>query len=182
MSQLIISQSYLIEKSVITSNTDFKYITPVIDWVQKLKLRPLLGTDLYNQIMTQSTPTTSLSAANLIIMNDYILDYLTYYIMSECVMTLRYKYTNIGVVVRGTADLQAITKEEAADLRDFYKNKAEEFGQLMINYIKNNQNLYPAYFTNSGADIVPNKDSYEVDIYLPNGIKYLANDAGELHD
>lgn len=168
MSQLIISQSYLIEKSVITNNTDFKYLTPVIEWVQDLKIRPLLGTNLFNEIITQTTPPTSLTAANQTLVDDYLLKTMLFYIMSDAVVTLRYKFTNVGILVRSTENAQPMSEAETAKLQDYYKNKAEEYGQLMINYIKGNPSLYPSYFTNTGqGTVLPNPDAMDCGIFLP---------------
>lgn len=171
MSQLIISQEYLIAKSVISSNTDFKFLTPVIEWVQDLKLRPLLGTDLFNLIIAQTTPVSSLTPANQTLLDDYILKFMLFYILSDSVITMRYKYTNIGLVTRDAAGQGAQTPSvsEAQNVMDFYKNKAEDYGQLMVEYIRANPTLYPAYYTNTGnGDVLPQSDSFDVDIYLPN--------------
>jgi len=183
MSQLLISQSYLIEKSVITNNTDFKYLTPVIEWVQDLKIRPLIGTNLYNEILTQTTPPTSLTAANQTLVDNYLLKTMLFYIMSDAVVTMRYKYSNIGIVVRNTSDAVAIGDNEAEKLMDFYKNKAEEYGQLMVDYIIFNSTSYPAYFTNTGlGNVKPIGDSFDIGIYLPPTLRVgTTNDSGDLN-
>lgn len=183
MSQLLISQKYLKDKSIIQDNTDFKLLTPVILWVQELKLKRLLGTNLYNLIITQSTPPTSLTGANTTLLNNYILNYMLFYVQSESIMTLKYKLTNIGVVTRdaGGQGASSISSTEAQNLMDFYKNKAEEYGQEMIDYIKANPTSYPTYFTNTGiGDILPNPDAYDVQIFLPPINKIdSAHDAGD---
>lgn len=183
MSQLLISQQYLKDKSIIQDNTDFKLLTSVILWVQELKLKRLLGTNLYNLILTQSTPPTSLTAANTTLLNSYILNYLLFYVQSESIMTLKYRLTNIGVVSRDASNqgFTGISSTESQNLMDFYKNKAEEYGQEMVDYIKANASLYPTYFTNTGlGDIIPNPDAYDIQIYLPPLNKVDdSNDAGD---
>jgi hypothetical protein len=170
MSQLIIKQDYLIAKSVISSNTDFKFLTPVIEWVQDLKLRPLLGTNLFNLIIAQTTPVVALTPANQTLVDSYILKFLLFHIMSDSVITMKYKYSNIGIVSRDASGqgAQPISVTESKDLMDFYKNKAEQYGQLMVRYIRANPTLYPAYYSNTGmGDIIPESDSFDTGIYLP---------------
>lgn len=184
MSQLIIKQDYLIANSVISNNTEFKFLTPVIKWVQLFKLKRLLGTNLYDLIITQTTPTPTLTTENQYLVDNYILDYMVFYIMSESVMTLKYKYTNIGVVSRDTSSQGAssISPTEAKELMDFYKNKAEQIGEEMINYIKNNSTLYPTYFTNTGlGNVIPDGESFSTQMYLP-PLNHVdsRNDAGDL--
>ena len=124
MSQIIISSQYLIDKSVITSNTDFKYITPQIVLVQELKLRPLLGTNLYNEIITQTTPPTSLTTANATLVNTYILPFLQMYIMAECILSLKYKFTNTGVITRDAGGSGTpISDNKEKELIDYYKSQ-----------------------------------------------------------
>lgn len=178
MSQLIISEAYLKDKSVITNNTDFKYITPQIVLVQETKLRPLLGTNLYNLIITQSTPVTSLTPDNLVLVDTYILPFLQLYIMAKSILALKYKFTNTGVIVRDAGGSgTAIPQNEAKELADSFINDAEAYGQLMVDYIKANPTKYPTYFTNTGlGNVIPKSEAYDCGIYLDDGKGYISNE------
>lgn len=184
MSQLIVSQDVLVKKSGISNNTDFALINPSIVLVQELRLRELLGTNLYNEIITQTTPTTTLTAANLYLMTNYITPFMVCYVQSFIVNATKYRMTNIGPITRdgGGNGISAISDTTAKELTDFHKNNAEAYGQLMINYIRANPTIYPAFFTNTGVgDIIPQNNAYDIQIYLPkNPSNYLTNDTGDL--
>lgn len=174
MSHLIIPQSYLIKNSGISSNTDFNLISPKIVLVQELRLRELLGTNLYNEIITQTTPPTSLTPENEILMNTYIAPFMVSYVQSLAVNATKYRFTNIGVISRDGSGqgANAISDAKAKELTDDYKNDAERYGQLMIDFIRANPGDYTAYFTNTGmGDVKPQKTAYDVQMFL-SGKKY----------
>lgn len=170
MSQLIIKQDYLIAKAGLASNMDLTLITPAIILAQELKLRPLLGTDLYDLIITQTTPVASLTVPNQYLVDNFILPFLILYIKAKAVTATRIRFTNIGPVIRDASGqgVQSISATEAKELVDELINDAQAYGQLMVRYIRANPTLYPAYFTNTGqGDILPETDSFDVSFYLP---------------
>lgn len=151
ITQLIMTEDYLKNTTPIGENVDMKIITPVIDWVQDIYIKPLLGNDLYQEILTQSTPPTSLTPANETLLNDYILKAMKFYVLAECVMTFKFKFTQSGVMVQSSQNGTAIDKAESAVLIDDYRSKGEVYGENLINFIYDNQGDYPAYFTRNGV-------------------------------
>lgn len=166
--QLLISQTYLFEKTSIDDNVNFDKLVPIIEDVQFLKIKPLLGNNLYQEILIQSTPVSTLTAANQTLLDDYILPCMVRYFMSEAVIPFKFKYTNIGIVSKSTDNSQSIEMPAANQLVDFWKNKAEEYGKLMQDFIRANQSDYPAFFNNEGLDQrPPEQTSFGIDMYLP---------------
>lgn len=179
MSQLIIPQDYLIKKSGISPNTDFTLISPSIVLVQELRLRELLGTNLYNEIITQTTPTVSLTAANRILMDTYIAPFMVCYVQSFAVNATKYRFSNIGPVVRDSSGqgVNAISDIKAKELTDDFKNNAESYGQLMLDFIKANPGDYPAFFTNTGVgNVIPQYSAFDTQIYVSGKRKRYLND------
>jgi hypothetical protein len=166
--QLLISQEYLFNKTRIDSNVDFDKLVPLIEDVQFLKIKPLLGNNLYQEILTQSTPVTSLTAANQLLLDDYILPCMVRYFMSDAVIPFKFNYTNIGITSKNSDNSQQIETADISKLVDYWKNKADEYGTLMQNYIRANLDDYPEFLTNVGLDQKkPDQNSYNLDIYLP---------------
>lgn len=171
-STLFIDQQYLIEHSVIDDTVDFKKIKPVVFDVQMQYIRPMLGTDLYNQIATQidaspTPPYSGLSSANALLLNEYVSIIQMNYVTAQLAMVLKFRFTNSGLQVRGTDISQSAETGDVFKVMDFYKNKAETHKQLMIDYIRANQPLYPAFFTaNNPNSKLPDASGYDVDIYL----------------
>lgn len=147
MAQLIITEEYLKATTPMGDHVDMKVLTPVIEWVQDIYIRPLLGQDLFDLLILQSTPTTTLTAANSTLLNDYVLKIARHYIMSEAVRTLKYRYTNGGVMITTSANGTAIPETEMEKIIDDWKSKAEAYANMMIRYIWENQSSYPTYWT-----------------------------------
>lgn len=181
MAQLLITEDYLKKTTVIGDNVDMKILTPVIEWVQDIYILPLLGADLYDQIITQSTPTTTLTAANSTLLNTYILKAMRFYILAESVRTFKYRYTNQGIMIGTSQNGTAIPYDEMEALIDEWKSKAETYGELMINYIYDNQASYPAYWTLSGVYRErPRATAYDSPISFFTGTKREGpNDSGD---
>lgn len=181
MATLLISQTYLKEQSLISDNVDFKLITPVIRIVQDIDIQQLLGTNLYNKILTD-VEGSSLAGNYKTLVDDYILPAMVFYIMSRAPYSLQYRFVNRGVVKKTGSDSTPISETEFAKVIDEWKNTAQAYGEIMVNYIRYNLNLFPEYSTNNGiSEMSPNDTAYNVDFYLESArTKYLRNDEGEL--
>ena len=71
----------------------------------------------------------------------------------------------------------SISDDETDKLIDEGRNKAEAYGQLMIDFIKENPNDYPVYWTTNGAyRTFPKGTAFECPIYLPNVRNVLDNE------
>jgi hypothetical protein len=185
MAQLFLSQQYLKERSIIDDNVDFQKLTPIIELVQDIYIMPALGTDLFNLIKTQSTPPTSLTAANETLLTDHILKAMVLYVQAEAPISFKFRFMNKGLMIRSAENAQPA---ETGDLKFYtqeWKSKAELYIQRMTNYILAHQTDYPAYSTNTGLDREPPRtNAFDVDIYLRDmgGNSYLTNDTGPLKD
>lgn len=166
--QLLLSQTYLFDKTRIDSNVDFDKLVPLIEDVQFLKIKPLLGNNLYQEILTQSTPVATLTAANQILLDDYILPCMVRYFLADAVIPFKFNFTNIGVISKSSDNSQQIETVDISKVVDYWRNKADEYGTLMQNFIRANVSDYPAFETNEGLDQKkPDQNSYNLDIYLP---------------
>jgi len=162
----LISHAYLKDKSIIDDNVDMKKLNPTIEDVQLLKIKPLLGTNLYDLIVTQAS-TATLSANNKILLDEHILRIMTNYIVSESTDILKYRFMNKGVFSKSPENAQNTDLKELQYLSDKYKNIAESYADSMVHYIKSDTSKYPTYLTNSGIDKVKPRGAYDCDIYLP---------------
>jgi hypothetical protein len=177
MAHLLISQSYLKDKSVINDNVDFKILTPVIELVQDKHILPLLGSDLFELIKTQSTPPTTLTAANQTLLDDYILKAMVHYILAESVSSFRFRYMNKGILTKTAENAQPISREEAKDLYDENMSNAQFYAGELKKYITRNQTSFPAYFTSGDVGETPaSATAFDCDIYLPNDGTYFSNE------
>lgn len=166
MANLLISQSYLQNRSIIDSNVDYQKLSPIIEMVQDIYLEPLLGSDLYDEIITQTTPPTTLTSANQTLVNEHILKVMLFYVLAEAPAALHYRYMNKGVQIKSSDNSTPADRTDLKELYDSYKNKAETYGDRMRRYIISNPTLYPKYFSNNTIDKELPKEAYNVDLFL----------------
>lgn len=162
----IISQNYLTENSIINGNTDMKIITPTIKLCQDKYIKPILGTDLFNEILGQITANT-VTALNQTLLDDYILPCFLSYIVFEATPVFKYRYANKGVMVKNSENSQSIDFNEMRWLMDKWKNDAEWYAEQTTKYLVQYSSSYPLYLANTTCDkIQPNSSNYQTGIYL----------------
>jgi|TARA_R110000822_G_scaffold278891_1_gene400711 hypothetical protein len=170
MATLWIGQDYLIRHSVIDDNTEYDKITPVIELVQDKYILPLLGTSLYNTIETHIlayiNSATTIPAAYKTLIDNYILKMMVHYIMYESSPTFKFRYANKGIMTNSSDNGQPIPTNDMEYLMNIWKTNGEMYGDRMIKYLNYNNSTYPTYNNNTGADIFPERNAYDVDIYL----------------
>ncbi len=161
---LIISENYLKEMSIINGNTDMKILTPTIKLCQDKYIKPILGTDLFNEIIAQ-IPT--LSAANITLMDDYILPAMLHYVVCEATPVFKYRYANKGVMVNSSENGQSIDFNEMRWIMDKWRNDAEWYSEQATKFLRQYPDVYPLYWANTTCDkIQPNKTNYTTGINL----------------
>lgn len=193
MRQLILPESYIKERSIINNKVDMKLLTPIIEKVQELKLRPAVGTDLYNRIVYESTPTSApgvepkvyanLSSTIRDLLNDYVLPCLHWYLVAECCVVLKFRFMNSGIVEKTGITFTGSTTDDLKFIEARYTNDAQNYENLMIKRIKFNQTLFPEYNTNSALDKErPDRRPFKSAWYFPSDCYRTSNDSGPLHD
>ena len=162
---LIISENYLKEMSIINGNTDMKLLTPTIRLCQDKYVKPILGSDLFDEIIGE-IPT--LSSANQTLMDDYILPAMLLYVVSEAAPVFKYRYANRGLMVNTSDHANQADFNEMRWLMDKWKNDAEWYAEQATKFLMENSNDYPLYYNgNTTCDkIKPNKTNYRTGINL----------------
>ena len=89
--------------------------------------------------------------------------------MYECSASMLFKYRNKSVATKSSENSQPIDFQNLQFLRDEWKNKAEERDQRLINYLCENDELYPKYKEYSD-DLHPKKTAYQTSFYLGGGV------------
>ena len=172
MSNLIITENYLKEGSVINGNADMKIITPTILLCQDKYIKTMLGTDLFNQILSQidsSTPGTNdqVSALNVTLLDSYILPALMWYTLCECTPVFKYRYANKGVMVKNSENSQPADLNEIQWLMDKWRNNAEWYAEQGTKYLNYKAASYPLYLANTECyKITPNKTNFTTGLFL----------------
>jgi hypothetical protein len=182
MSVLFISENSLRENSLINDNVDMKSLTPTIIYCQDEYIQFAIGSDLFNELKDQIEAGTT-TALNRTLLDDYIRPCLIWYILSEAVFSISYKFTNKGVVQQSSDNSKPVSLEGLLKLHDRYKNRAEMYRERLRRYLVQNEESYPKFYRESSNDIDtirPQNYSYTTGLFL--GDNNLTNNGSSFSD
>jgi hypothetical protein len=183
---IFISEETLKQESIISENVDPKLLVPTIKEAQNVYLLPILGTSLYNQLVTQVSSNT-VSAANVTLLDTYITPTLVKYCVYESILPLSFKFQNKNIATKNSEFSNQASLDDLRYLLDYTKNRAEWYAERLTNFLLANNTTYPLYLTQVNANIdtiYPNDNNYQNGMYLgpdidwdlvPPHIKYQGN-------
>lgn len=164
----IILPSVIKERMSLHDNVDDKLIYPEIKAVQDMYIMPLLGSTLFNKILTDIANNT-LSGYYKTLMDDYLIMCICNYVMSELPEGLNYQYWNKGVSQKTVENATQPTMSEMYSIVAKYKSRAEHYSKRARMYLIQNASAYfPEYrqFVSGVDTVYPDKNSYSNPIYL----------------
>jgi len=164
---LFISVDTIKERTGLHNNVDDKLIKPEIKTAQDIYIMPCLGSTLYNRIQAGIT-NNNLNANEVLLLDDYIVDTLVNYVLSELPQGMSFQFYNKGLLRKAGDNSDYPSMQDMIDVANRYRARAEYYKQRIIKYLRQNPTLYPEYLTWSGGiDVVrPELDGYTASIYL----------------
>ena len=160
---LFISEDLLKSLTATNLNVSVNIIRPYILQAQKLYIETKLGTDLTQKLKDLIVAGTVGAVGNeayKTLLDDYISFVLVNFSFYHCIPFLRFKIENGNIYSKTSETGNALSTEEAQHLREEVRNTAEYYTERMIDYICNNNSLFPEYNTNTGADVNPDENAY----------------------
>ena len=160
---LFISEDKLKDSTAINMNVDVNFLLPYVRIAQKKYIETKLGTNLFEAIQLMISGGTIGLPANAnykTLLDDYIADVLVHYAFYEVLPFLRYKVQNNNVVSKTAENSNPLSRTEAQDLRSEISNTAQFYTERLVDYLCNNNNLFPEYSTNTGSDVNPDSNAY----------------------
>jgi len=164
---LMLSVEFLRDNTVINSDVANELLEPFIISSQNVHIEAILGSDLFNDIITNIQGDT-IAGNNKILLDDYIQPCLKEWVVYECLPFINYKLTNKSVSTQSSENSESSELNEIHYLRGSIRDLAEYMSQRVTNYLKSNEDLFPLYcnLTDSCDTIRPNSSSYFNGIYL----------------
>lgn len=163
-----ISETYLKSQTAIYDSVDAKDLLPHLLRAQEMQVQPLLGTKLYLE-MQNALNSGSLSpdqSALLRYIEPVVAHYTLYYAYPFCWA----KFTNKGIVNKGSDHSNPVDLRAMQYLREEAKNTAEFHAQRLMDYLKDpdNRSKYPSYW-DANKPVLPNKsnNAYSSGWYMP---------------
>jgi len=172
MATYLISEQTLKDTTVLNENVDPKLIAPAILEAQDIEIQAILGSTLYNKVLSlipSGVISTAPYANYKTLLDSYIQPSLKYYVLSELIFPMTFKLMNKSVASRSSEFSSSISSDEIGMNQEFYKNKAEYYATRMINYLRDNQSLFPEYLQLSStgfSTIYPRGTAYTNGMFL----------------
>ena len=160
---LFISEDLLKSLTATNLNVSVNIIRPYILQAQKLYIETKLGTDLTQKLKDLIVAGTVGAVGNeayKTLLDDYISFVLVNFSFFHAIPFLRFKIENGNIYSKTSETGNALSTEEAQHLREEVRNTAEYYTERLIDYICNNNSLFPEYNTNTGADVNPDENAY----------------------
>ncbi|MFS4469109.1 hypothetical protein [Maribacter sp. 2210JD10-5] len=154
MTTLLITASDLTKNTIMGGNIDPQKYVHVIKESQIFVVEPILGTKLYNKIVTDFE-SESLTGNYLTLLNDYIKPILIYSVAAEFILVHSYNIANGGVFKNAPENSESVSKSEVDFLVQEQQNKVDAYIQRMHKFLcgvditeynqtqDNNYDLYP---------------------------------------
>ena len=149
---ILLSEQTLKERSIIQDNVDMKVVTPTILDVQEFYIMQILGTSLYNDLLSHVEKNT-LTAAYRELLDEYIIRTMIWYWRVELPLVMNYKHFNKSVGVQNAENMTPASLEEIYVLRNEAKNKAEYYAERTTKFLLSNTTIYPLYLNQPGVSI-----------------------------
>lgn len=165
---LMISVQMLKDRTAVHDNIDEKLVFPEIKAAQDMFILPLCGSALFNKLLTDINANT-LAGNYKVLVDDYIIDTLANYVISELPLGLTYQFWNKGVAQKTTDSSVTPSMSDLFSVAAKYKRRAEEYAQRMRLYLRENApTMFPEYINpGSGVDtVIPERQGFSNPIYL----------------
>ena len=133
----IMTTSEVLDK-IPNNDFDAALIEKYIIKAQRKYIRPLLGDDFYDEILTQVAG-TSLSADNTTLLNDYLKPCLAYFVIADAFPQIKNNVTSSGVMTLDHDFATPASRTDYAALRSAMYTDAEDWRKEAIKYIEDTQ-------------------------------------------
>jgi hypothetical protein len=164
---LLISDQIIKDRTAIHGNIDSQLLYPDIKVAQDMYIHPILGTALYDKLLSDINGVGPTGVYKTLLDN-YIVDALIYYTLSELPATLSYQFWNKGIVRKQGENTELPSMSELIDISNRYKQRAEWYANRLMKYLKENSTLFTEYLNpgNGYDDIHPSNKTFTMPVYL----------------
>jgi len=154
----------------IEQNVEDYILTPNIYRAQQMEIQQILGTPLYEDILTKVSGDT-LNAVELTLVRDYIFPCLVEYALYYSLPSIWSKLENSSVINRNPENAQSVDLKSLQYRRNDIKNSAEFLATRIVNFLCDQSNSFPLYTSNSN-DLYPAHRIYDSGIVFDDNLIY----------
>jgi hypothetical protein len=165
MAVLFCNEDKLKSSTAINYNVDTAFLLPFLKIAQDKHLQVILGTDLYEKLEADISAST-LAGVYKTLVDDYIQDCIIHYALIEALPFISFQIKNGTITQKNSENGSAATKEDLNWIIQKERDTAEFYAQRIVDYLCNNSSSFPEYTSNSGADLRPLDNAYNIGIRI----------------
>ncbi|SFW53175.1 DUF6712 family protein [Chitinophaga sancti] len=141
---ILISEKEIKELSIVQLNVDSHILSLSIYDVQFISLRPVLGDELYSQVINEVNQSiqdeTYIIPDNMKkLISEYISPYLIHATIQELIMNSTYKLTNKGLLKYTDTSAISLQSGEVETVKNYHNNKVTAYKVALIKYLHDNK-------------------------------------------
>ena len=174
----LVSENYIKENTTILENVENTFIKNNILLVQDMYLQDVLGSRLYDDIISQfedykvdyDSGVTGITFSDyvdqkyLTLVKNYIQPMLKFYVLYSSVYDIYSKFTNKSIVTQNSENSNVVSEKYIEILKSDFLNKAEFYAKRLSDYLLDNTTTYDLYLTGGSlnSDILPETQQYKM--------------------
>ena len=162
---LLISRADIVKYTSMNGNVDTDKFIQYIKIAQDTHIQNYLGTDLLEKIQADIIA-GSLAGNYLSLLVTYVKPMLIHFAMVEYLHFASVTISNKGVFKHSAENSTPLTESEIDRLIAAEQRTAEHYSQRFVDYICNNNSLFPEYTSNTGSDMSPSSDVNYTNWYI----------------
>lgn len=168
-----ISTEYIFKWTVIPNNVDTDLVTKFIRQAQDMNIQQVLGHDLYFKLMNDYATSGTTTGKYLELMQNYIMPAQAEWTVYHSLPFIWARISNKSLVKKESDNSTPTELHEMQFIREQARNNAEYYTQRITEFIMNNQNSFPEYWTTTGCDrIRPKRNNYSSGFYTGKSMGY----------
>tara|TARA_R100000781_G_scaffold27534_1_gene20476 strand:- start:16 stop:588 length:573 start_codon:yes stop_codon:yes gene_type:complete len=162
---LFISTDRLKKDSALGGSVDDNLLLPYILMAQDRYILPVLGTDLYDKLISDIQG-SSLAGAYLTLLQTYIQPALVQFSFSVVLPFLRLRFVNSSIVTMNSEQGSSVSHDDLKPLINASMDQGEFLRERLIDYIRNNTSSFTEYSSNTGSDLTPTTQNFYAGLNL----------------
>lgn len=155
---ILITEAYLKAYSPIPLNYNWKDIKPFITIAENIYIVPILGKQLYDELIDQVTDNTVTDVNSTLLLKLYPLEALTVVIES-----LPFQWANItekGITLGKSDNSDSIDRKDLTELMNHLKSEVDVLTRGVKKFLEDNKECFPLYVSENCGCKIPEKKSY----------------------
>ena len=140
---ILITKEYLAKNSPVPINYDFEEIRPFITIAENIYIVPILGKQLYDELIDQVTDNTVTDVNSTLLLELYQLE--SFGVMVESLPFIRAHVTEKGITLGKSDNSDSIDSNDLNELMTHLKSQITVLTKKLEDFLERNAECYPKY-------------------------------------